>query len=96
MFDLFMEAAWQVAIAGLVLGVGLPFVFALGVRQMVLAGPGQDGLPATAPGLHRALGVLCFLLVALAVLLGLAVILAGGFGKEVSFEHIYPTLVPKG
>ena len=31
----------------------------------------------------------------LAVALGITVIVAAGFGKEVSFEHVYPTLVAK-
>ncbi len=29
------------------------------------------------------------------VALGITVIVAAGMGKEVSFEHVYPTLVPK-
>ncbi|MFT4010147.1 MAG: hypothetical protein QM655_08915 [Nocardioidaceae bacterium] len=96
MFDLFMKAAWQVVVAGLVLGVGLPFVFALGARQLALTEPDETGNAPGGSGARLALAGLCFLIVALAIAVGLTVILAGGFGKAVSFEHIYPTLVPKG
>jgi hypothetical protein len=30
-----------------------------------------------------------------AVAIGLTVIIATGFGQEVSFEHVFPTFVPK-
>jgi hypothetical protein len=42
------------------------------------------------------LGLVCFLAVAVLVALGITVIVAAGLGKTVSFEHIFPTLVPKG
>jgi hypothetical protein len=29
------------------------------------------------------------------VVVGMMIIIATGFGKEVSFEHIYPTIVEK-
>lgn len=99
MLDLFFAAATKVLVAGLILGAGLPAVFALGVRfsaagvGAVEAGP--SAVARSRPGL-RALGLACFLLVALAVALGITVVVASGFGKMVSFEHILPTLVDKG
>jgi hypothetical protein len=33
--------------------------------------------------------------VLLGILLGIAFIVAGGFGKALSFEHVYPTIVAK-
>lgn len=92
MFPLFLDAAWQVALAALVLGAGLPTLFALGVRSFVLAGPEAPRQPRPA---LRIAGVVLFALVVAAVLVGLTVILATGFGKEVSFEHIIPMLVDK-
>ena len=41
------------------------------------------------------LGTVCFVLAALAVALGITVVVASGFGKTVSFEHVFPTLVDK-
>jgi hypothetical protein len=105
MLELFWESAWKVAVWGFVLGAGLPALFALGVRSTVLAnGVGgdirtADGSPAansSAPsGFSRATGIVCFLVVVVAVLLGLTLIVATGFGKEVTFDNVIPTLQPK-
>ena len=96
MFELFAQTAWKVVLAGLVLGAGLPAVFALGVRFSA-AGAGDTTGPVSGPRAgYRALAGLCFVVVALAVALGITVVVASGFGKMVSFEHLYPTLVDKG
>ena len=103
MFTLFLEAAGQVALAALLLGAGLPALFAVGVRSFTLAGAagkaGADGETITRsriPGLLlRAIGTLCYVLVIAAVVIGLSVIIATGFGQELSFENIVPTFVPK-
>jgi hypothetical protein len=102
MWNLFVHAAWQVAVYGLILGAALPALFAVGVRSTVLANSAQNGaassigvsssVPST---LNRVIGVVCFVLVVAAVAIGITVIIAAGLGKEVSFEHIYPTIVPK-
>jgi hypothetical protein len=44
---------------------------------------------------YTAIGAACFLIAALAVALGITVIVASGFGKMVSFDHVFPTLVDK-
>ena len=98
MFSLFLEAAAQVAIIALVLGAGLPALFAVGVRSFALAGASagperSSGLPAP---VLRGLGALCFALVVAAVAVGLSIIIATGLGQAVSFEHVFPTFVPKG
>lgn len=95
---LIWESAWKVLAVGMLLGAGLPGVFALGVRAMAygLAGDAEEDPNARPHPIGRALGILCFALVALAVLSGIAIIVASGFGKQVSFEHIYPTIVSKG
>ena len=97
MLQLFFDAAWKVLVAGLVLGAGLPALFAAGVRFNAV-GVADDGTVATGSGSRTVwvvLAWLCFGLAALAVALGLMVIIAAGFGKEVSFEHVFPTLQPK-
>ncbi|OII39239.1 hypothetical protein [Plantibacter sp. MMLR14_011] len=101
MFMLFLEAAGQVAVIALVLGAGLPTLFALGVRSFAVAGgaAAEDrsgrSTPALPSGLLRAIGVLCFAVVVAAVLVGLTIIVATGLGQEVSFEHVIPTFTPK-
>jgi hypothetical protein len=95
MLDLFVQAVWKVVLAGLLLGAGLPALFALGVR-FTATGTGEVTVPGSSPRAgYRVLGVVCFLAVALLVALGIIVIVAAGLGKSVSFEHIVPTLVPK-
>ncbi|MBF4461171.1 MULTISPECIES: hypothetical protein [unclassified Rathayibacter] len=97
MFSLFLTAAGQVALVAVLLGVGLPVLFALGVRSFAVAGGARPGSPASVPApLLRIVGVLCFALVVAAVVLGLSIIIATGLGQAVSFEHVIPTFVPKG
>lgn len=98
MLQLFFEAAWKVLVAGLVLGAGVPALFALGVR---FSAAGAGGEAMTVPGTrsrtgYTALGLACFVVAALAVVLGITVVVASGFGKMVSFESVVPTLVDKG
>jgi len=98
MLDLFFQAAWKVLVAGLVLGAGIPALFALGVR-FTAAGAGGEALSVpdqSARKGYAGLGAACFVIAALAVALGITVIVASGFGKMVSFEHVFPTLVDKG
>ena len=98
MFELFFEAAWKVLVVGLVLGAGIPALFALGVRFSASGAGGEAVMVSSDKGkpLHSAIGAACFLVAALAVVLGITVVVASGFGKMVSFEHVVPTLVDKG
>jgi len=96
-----LEGAWKVLVAGVLLGAGLPALFALGIRSLAY-GAGGDA-PVPAPGVPVAsrqpigtvVGYLLFAVVLAGVLLGIAFIAAGGFGKALSFAHVYPTLVDK-
>ena len=97
MLELFLQAAWKVLVAGLLLGAGVPALFALGVR---FTAQGAGGEAMTEPGGkarvgYTAIGAVCFLIAALTVALGITVIVATGFGKMVSFDHVFPTLVDK-
>jgi hypothetical protein len=87
-----LDGAWRVLLAGLALGAGLPILFALGIRSLAW---GADA-PAPAPRVAgRTLGYLLFAVVVLGVLLGITFIVATGFGKALSFEHFWPTIVAK-
>jgi hypothetical protein len=91
-----LDGAWKVLLASLILGAGLPVVFAAGVRSMALGAGGDAEIDRTEPHrIGRALAVLCFLLVLAGVALGITIVVASGFGKSVSFQHIYPTIVSK-
>jgi len=95
MLELFAQTAWKVVLAGLVLGAGLPAMFALGVRFSAGGPGGSTDATGGVRGGYRALSVLCFAIVALAVSLGILVVVASGLGKMVSFDHLYPVLVDK-
>jgi len=85
-----LDGAWKVLLASVVLGAGLPVIFAAGVRSMALGAGGAaevDHAPPRAIG--RALAVVCFLVVLAGVALGITIVVASGFA------HIYPTIVSK-
>ncbi|MGI4894390.1 MAG: hypothetical protein ACRYF3_04670 [Janthinobacterium lividum] len=93
------EALWKILAVGLVLGAGLPVLFSVGIRAMAWgaggeAETGSGGTTAPHP-LGRTLGVVCFAIVLLCVALGITFIVATGFGKVLSFEHVYPTIIDK-
>jgi hypothetical protein len=88
-----LDGAWRVLLAGLALGAGLPVLFALGIRSLAWGGGAASGSPARPLG--TALGYLLFAVVVLGILLGITFIVATGFGKALSFDHIYPTIVAK-
>ncbi|GAA1040769.1 hypothetical protein GCM10009557_62980 [Virgisporangium ochraceum] len=77
-----LDGAWQVLAAGLLLGAGLPALFAVGIRAMA----------STTHRAGRVVGIACFAVVVLGALLGIAFIVASGFGLDLTFEHGYPTV----
>lgn len=71
-----LDSLWQVVLVGLVLGAGLPAVFALGMRSLSL---GHDGAVTVDPG-RRTLGrigaVTCFTIVVVAIFAGILLLTA--------------------
>ncbi|HWS31830.1 MAG TPA: hypothetical protein VN408_03695 [Actinoplanes sp.] len=95
-----LDGAWQVLIAGLALGAGLPILFALGIRSLAwgagAASVTSTGVTtATRRPLGTVLGYALFAVVIIGVLLGLTFIVASGFGYKLDFANLYPTLVAK-
>jgi hypothetical protein len=90
------DALWRILLVALVLGAGLPVLFAAGVRATAY-GAGGDAETSHAPGhpIGKVLAVVCFAVVVLAVAVGITYIVASGFGKALSFEHVVPTIVDK-
>jgi hypothetical protein len=80
------ESLWQVLVAGIILGAGLPALFALGIKAV---GAGRtlatDGATYTTPptGAGRAAAAVLFGICGAAVLFGIVVIVFGSqlFGK---------------
>jgi hypothetical protein len=98
MFSLFLQDAWKVLLYSLLLGAGLPVVYALGVRSLALVSGGSstEGVRGGRHPLGLALATVCFAVVLAGVAVGLLYIVAAGQGKMLSFDHVYPTMVPKG
>jgi hypothetical protein len=83
--QLALDAIWKVLLVSVLLGAGLPAVFALAIRS--LAG---DRLI-----LGRVVAGTLLLLVAYGVVCGLLFIVASGQGKDISFAHVIPTISAK-
>ena len=92
-----IEGAWKVLLAGLILGAGLPAVFAFGVRSLAwgAGGAAEVAVDARPHPIGRVLAAACFAVVLAGIALGLTIIIAAGQGKIVSFDHVYPTIVDK-
>ncbi|WP_250037969.1 hypothetical protein [Paractinoplanes maris] len=87
-----LEGAWKVLLAGLILGAGLPVLFALGIRSLAHGAGGEGAQPRPA---GKVMAGTLFAIVVLGVLLGLTYIVASGFGKTISFDHVWPAIVDK-
>lgn len=97
--ELALEGAGKVLLAGLAFGAGLPVVYALAMRALTLGSTtlvDEKGTITHRPSVYgRVLSGLLVLVLVGAVVLGLVMIVATGFGKAVSFEHVIPSIVDK-
>jgi len=79
-----LDSLWQVVLVGLFLGAGLPSLFALGVRSLHA---GRSSSESALQPLGVAGAVVCFAVVAIAVLCGILLLtadyLSGTFGIHV-------------
>ena len=79
------QALWQVIAVGLILGAGLPALFALGVRSLntsrvvVVVAAGQRGEVTKASPAGMVGAVVCFGICVLAVAFGIVVIIFGKY-----------------
>lgn len=92
--EMAFQSAWKVLLTSVVLGAGIPAIFAVGIRGLA-AGNGMLTTTDERKPMGKIVAAVCFLIVIAAVALGLAIIIGSGFGKVLSFEHIIPTLVDK-
>ena len=91
-----LEGARNVLLIGLLLGAGLPAIFALGIRALSWGSGTMVNTEDHTPHLWgRIVGYFCFAIVLAAIALGIGAIVASGFGMRLSFEYIFPVFVPK-
>lgn len=78
-----LEGAGLVLFVGILLGAGLPTIFALGIRALSYGVGGAADIEAHEPHLvGKVLAGLCFAVVIAAVIAGVGAIVASGFGWE--------------
>ncbi len=81
-----LEGGGQVLLVGILLGAGLPAIFALGIRSLSYGVGGAADVEAHEPHpIGKVLAVLCFAVVIGAVIAGVGAIVASGFGWELNF-----------
>ncbi|MGO1385031.1 MAG: hypothetical protein ACTHWA_01440 [Arachnia sp.] len=81
-----LEGAGQVLLVGLLLGAGLPAIFALGIRALSYGVGGAADIETHEPHvIGKVLAGLCFAVVIAAVIAGVGVIVASGFDWELRF-----------
>ena len=96
MVPLALDGAWRVLAAGLVLGAGLPVLYAFAVRGLAMAkGGGAIIGEQTAKPYGKVLAWIGLLVILLAVAYGISFIVATGLGKQVTFDHVIPWFVDK-
>jgi len=86
------DAAWKVLAIGLILGAAMPALFALGVRGVAIAAGDQnaDGRVRKGNPVGAVLAFVAFAVVVLAVVFGIATIIAQGHGMTIDFHHFPP------
>ncbi len=68
---------WKVLAVGILLGAGLPAIFAIGMRLQSPASPDGGSIAGQPAAGRRIAGIACFVVVVVAVLFGLAVLVGG-------------------
>lgn len=91
-----LEGAWNVLWVGMLLGAGLPAIFAMGIRAMSYGvGADADATDHVPHPAAKAVAYLCFAVVLLAVATGIGIIVAHGFGVQLVFDGPVPSFVSK-
>lgn len=74
------SSLWQIVVFGLLVGAGLPALFALGLRLIAAPVDAATGTTsaATVPAASRIAGYLCFAVVLAAIAAGIVFIVSGG------------------
>lgn len=94
--SLALQGGWKVLAAGLILGAGLPTIFAVGIRSLAWGAGGTAEVSQARPNpAGKAVAAVCFAVVLVGIAVGISIVVASGFGKAVSFANIYPTFVAK-
>jgi len=88
-----LQAGAQVLFAALLLGAGLPAIFALGMRSLAYGagGTAEVAVESKPRPVGKVLAAVCFGVVVVAILLGISWIVGTGMGYSLVFDHLIPT-----
>ena len=83
--------------AALLLGAGLPAIFALGMRSLAYGagGTAEVAMDSKPRPIGKVLAAVCFGVVVAAILLGITWIVATGMGYSLVFDHLLPSFRKK-
>jgi hypothetical protein len=95
-----LNGGWQVLVVGMLLGAGLPTMFAFGIRALAWGAGGEaevhaEGVVLKSHVMGRVIAYTMFAIVVLSVLLGISYIVAHGLGWTVTFNGVLPVITPK-
>ncbi len=92
-----LQSGVQVLFAALLLGAGLPVIFALGMRSLAYGagGSAEVAVDSRPRPIGKVLAGLCFVVVVLAILIGISWIVGTGMGYTLVFDHLIPTFRKK-
>lgn len=96
MFKLFFDAILMVLVVGVVVGAGLPAIFALGIKALAY-GAGGDAEMSHEAGhpIGTVVGYLLFAVVLAVIAMGISIVVSSGLGYAVNFSHVIPTFHKK-
>jgi TRAP-type mannitol/chloroaromatic compound transport system permease large subunit len=92
-----LQGGAQVLFAAILLGAGLPVIFSLGMRALAFGSGGSAEIAADMKPhpVGKALAGLCFGVVVVSILVGIAWIVGTGMGYSLVFDHLLPTFRKK-
>lgn len=92
------ETIWKVALASLILGAGLPILYAGGIRALAWGSGGDAEISDARPNpVGKVLAAVIFLVVAYAIAAGIVYIIATGKGSnyDITFRNLIPEIQKK-
>jgi hypothetical protein len=93
-----VETIWKVALASLILGAGLPVLYAAGIRSLAWGSGGDAEVAHARPNpIGKVLAGVIFLVVAYAIVAGIVYIIATGKGSnyDITFKNLIPEIQKK-
>ena len=86
-----MDGAWKVLVAGLLLGAGIPTLFALAVNGLATAEGGEAAAGAAPRPVSKLVALVFFIIILTLVVYGLAWLIFTSLGFKVGFNGPFPT-----